>query len=44
MWRRSHEGSALEAAKDMEHEVADSAKSAVGSAENAVKTAGEKAT
>lgn len=44
MWRRSHEGSALEAAKDMEHEAADSAKSVAHSAEKAVKTAGEKAT
>lgn len=44
MWQRSQKGSSLEAAKELEHEAADSAKSAVTSAENAVKTAGEKAT
>lgn len=44
MWRRSQEGSALEAAKSMEHEAADSAKSVVVSTKGAVKAAGEKAT
>lgn len=44
MWQRSQKGSSLEAAKELEHEAADSAKSVATSAENAVKVAGEKAT
>ena len=43
MWQRSQKGSSLEAAKELEHEVADSAKAVVGQAESAVKGAGEKA-
>lgn len=42
MWQRSQEGSSLEAAKELEHEAADSAKAVVDHAENAVKAAGEK--
>lgn len=42
MWRRSQEGSSLEAAKDLEHEITDSAKEVASKAEGAVKTAGEK--
>ena len=39
MWRRSQDGSAVEAVKDLEHEIADSAKGTVGAAEGAVKDA-----
>lgn len=42
MWRRSQEGSALEAAKDLEHEAADSAKAVASKAKGAVKSVGEK--
>lgn len=44
LWQRSQKGSSLEAAKELEHEAADSAKAVATSAESAVKTAGEKAT
>ncbi|KAJ5242001.1 mitochondrial pyruvate carrier 2 [Penicillium citrinum] len=39
MWRRSQEGSAVEAAKDLEQDVADSAKSVAKQAEGAVEGA-----
>lgn len=43
MWQRSQKGSSLEAAQELEHEAADSAKAVVGQAESAVKAAVEKA-
>lgn len=39
MWQRSQKGSSLEAAKELEHELADSAKAVVDKAEDAVKAA-----
>jgi hypothetical protein len=42
MWQRSQKESSLEAAKEIEHEAADSVKAVVDQAENAVKAAGEK--
>jgi hypothetical protein len=42
MWQRSQKGSSLEAAKELEHEAADSAKAVVDQAETAVKAAAEK--
>lgn len=39
MWRKSQEGSATEAAKDMEQDVADSAKAIATQAKGAVKSA-----
>lgn len=37
MWRRSQDGSAVEAAKDLEKDVVDSAKNTAAAAEGAVK-------
>lgn len=42
MWRRSQDGSALEAAKDLEHDITDSAKEVASKAEGAIKSTGEK--
>lgn len=43
MWQRSQKGSSAEAAKELEQEAADSAKSVVHETEKAVKSVGEKA-
>ncbi|KAJ5092484.1 mitochondrial pyruvate carrier 2 [Penicillium alfredii] len=44
MWQRSQQGSSVEAAKELEHETAETAKGVASQAETAVKKAAEKST